>query len=88
MIDAVELVSCLTEEEAQAVLLFLCRDDETCRTIDSVTATLRDANRTYNTTSAVICVRCEQGFTLEKNGSEACIYHPGLYSCWPHADTH
>lgn len=88
MIDAAELVSRLTEEEAQAVLLFLCRDDETCQTIDSITATLRHANRIFNTTSAVICIRCEAGFTIEENGCEACIYHTGLYSFWPHADTH
>ncbi|TQV90184.1 hypothetical protein IF1G_11135 [Cordyceps javanica] len=78
MMDAVDLVSCLTEEEAKAVLLFLCRDDETCQTIDSLTTTLREANRTSNTTSAVICVRCEKAFTLKDNGNEACIYHKGL----------
>ncbi|KAM0665680.1 hypothetical protein ACQRIU_005941 [Beauveria bassiana] len=77
MIDAIGLISCLTQEEAQAVLLFLCKDDETCQIIDSVTTTLRDANRRSETTSAVICVRCETAFTIADNGSEACIFHIG-----------
>lgn len=69
------MVETMDGQTARTILMFLCKDKDTCKTVVKFAKRLR--RRTTANANSVICVQCSKVFYDEKNKATTCRYHPG-----------